>query len=77
MSNKRIVLSENRLQKLANDVAEEVMKVRINSLRNRHDWNVGPNNRDKRLFELEMAVAGAAIRSVGEPIKKRLPKDDE
>lgn len=77
MSNKRITLSENRLQKLYNDVAEEVTKARIDSFRNRAGWGIGPNGRDNRLYDLEIAVAEAALRSVSERIEKRLPKDDE
>ena len=77
MTNKRIVLSENRLQKLYNDVAEEVMKARIDSMRERKSWNLGKNDRDNRLYDLQLAVAEAAVRSVSEPIDFRLPNNHD
>ncbi len=74
---KRIRLSENRLQKLYNDVAEEVTKARIRSLRGGGNWHCGANDRDNRLYDLQLAAADAAVRSLGEPVDYRLPKDDE
>jgi len=68
---KRIRLNEARLQKLYNDVTEEVVKERICSLRGGYSWNGTTNNRDDRLGKLQDAIGEAAIRSILEPIQRR------
>lgn len=77
LTKRRIVLSEERLQKLYNDVVEVVLNERIVNLRGGRNWDNNKNYRDTNLAGLQDKVGAAAIQSIQEPVSKHLRRSCE